>query len=61
MRIRSGVTNYSIYGVGLLYEITETATSTNMLTYHYDYRGSTVALSDATGMPTIGLSTRPTG
>ena len=52
MRIRSSVTNYYIYGAGLLYEITETATSTTMLTYHYDYRGSTVALTDANGMPT---------
>ena len=36
MRIRPGVTNYYIYGAGLLYEITETAATTNMLTYHYD-------------------------
>jgi RHS repeat-associated protein len=35
-----------------LYEITETATSTKTLTYHYDYRGSTVALTDSNGMPT---------
>ncbi|MFN3409054.1 MAG: RHS repeat-associated core domain-containing protein [Limisphaerales bacterium] len=46
MRVRPGVTNYYIYGLGLLYEITETATSTNTLAYHYDYRGSTVALTD---------------
>jgi RHS repeat-associated protein len=52
MRITGGTTNYYIYGLGLLYEVTETATSTNMLTYHYDYRGSTVALTDANGMPT---------
>ena len=49
MRVRPGVTNYYIYGLGLLYEITETATSTNTLTYHYDYRGSTVALTDGAG------------
>jgi RHS repeat-associated protein len=49
MRVRSGVTNYYIYGQGLLYEITETATSTNTLTYHFDYRGSTVALADKNG------------
>ena len=49
MRITGGVTNYYIYGAGLLYEITETATSTNTLTYHYDYRGSTVALTDGNG------------
>ncbi len=49
MRIGSGVTNYYIYGAGLLYEVTETASSTNTLTYHYDYRGSTVALTDGNG------------
>jgi RHS repeat-associated protein len=49
MRIRNGATNYYVYGVGLLYEVTETATSTNTLTYHFDYRGSTVALSDGNG------------
>src|SRR6266478_830563 len=43
MRIKNGVTNYYIYGPGLLYQITETATATNTLTYHYDYRGSTMA------------------
>jgi RHS repeat-associated protein len=49
MRIKNGVTNYYIYGAGLLYQITETATATNTLTYHYDYRGSTIALSDNNG------------
>jgi RHS repeat-associated protein len=49
MRIKNGVTNYYVYGAGLLYQVTESATATNMLTYHYDYRGSTVALTDATG------------
>lgn len=49
MRVRSGVTNYYIHGLGLLYEITETASSTNTLTYHFDYRGSTVALTDGNG------------
>ena len=49
MRIKNGVTNYYIYGAGLLYQITETATATNTLTYHYDYRGSTVALTDDGG------------
>jgi RHS repeat-associated protein len=52
MRIKNGVTNYYIYGVGLLYQITETAIATNTLTYHYDYRGSTIALSDGTGKVT---------
>jgi RHS repeat-associated protein len=49
MRIKNGVTNYYIYGAGLLYQVTETATATNTLTYHYDYRGSTVALTDGNG------------
>ncbi len=49
IRIKNGVTNYYIYGPGLLYQITESATATNTLTYHYDYRGSTVALTDGTG------------
>ncbi len=49
MRIKNGVTNYYVYGVGLLYQVTETATVTNTLTYHYDYRGSTVALTDGNG------------
>lgn len=49
MRINNGVTNYYVYGAGLLYQVTETATSTNTLTYHYDYRGSTVALTGDSG------------
>jgi RHS repeat-associated protein len=52
IRIQSGVTNYYVYGQGLLYEITETATSTNTLSYHYDYRGSTVAITDKNGAVT---------
>jgi RHS repeat-associated protein len=49
MRIKNGVTNYYVYGPGLLYQVTETATTTNTLTYHYDYRGSTIALTDGNG------------
>ena len=49
MRVRPGATTYYIYGPGLLYEITETATTTNTLTYHYDLRGSTIALTDSNG------------
>jgi RHS repeat-associated protein len=52
MRIKNSVTNYYIYGAGLLYQITETATKTNTLTYHYDYRGSTIALSADNGLVT---------
>jgi len=49
MRIKNGVTNFYVYGPGLLYQVTETATTTNTLMYHYDYRGSTIALSDNNG------------
>jgi RHS repeat-associated protein len=49
MRTKNGVTTYYIYGPGLLYQVTEAATATNLLTYHYDYRGSTIALTDANG------------
>ena len=49
MRVRAGVTTYYIYGAGLLYEISETATTTNTLAYHYDLRGSTIALTDNNG------------
>ena len=52
MRIKNGLTNYYIYGAGLLYQITETASATNTLTYHYDYRGSTIALSADNGQVT---------
>jgi RHS repeat-associated protein len=52
VRIKNGVTNYYIYGVNLLYQITEAAAETNTLTYHYDYRGSTVALSADNGLVT---------
>jgi RHS repeat-associated protein len=51
-RIKNGVTTYYIYGAGLLYQITETATATNTVTYHYDYRGSTIALSGDNGLVT---------
>jgi RHS repeat-associated protein len=49
MRTKSGTTNFYIYGPGLLYEITATATSTTTRTYHFDLRGSTIALTDANG------------
>jgi RHS repeat-associated protein len=52
MRIKNGVTNFYIYGEGLLYQITEAASGTNTLTYHYDYRGSAIALSSDSGLVT---------
>jgi RHS repeat-associated protein len=52
MRIKNGVTNYYVYGPGLLYQVTETTNGEKTLTYHYDYRGSTIALSDDNGLVT---------
>ena len=52
MRIQNGLTNFYVYGVGLLYQVTEGPAATNMLTYHFDSRGSTVALTDGTGKVT---------
>ena len=49
MSIQNGVTTYYVYGPGLLYQVIETPTETNTLTYHYDYRGSTIALTDGNG------------
>jgi len=46
MRVKAGVTNYYVYRLGLLYEADD---SINTKTYHYDYRGSTVALTDGSG------------
>lgn len=52
-RIKNGITNYYIYGHGgLLYQITEASTGTNTLTYHYDFRGSTIALTGDNGLVT---------
>jgi RHS repeat-associated protein len=52
VRVKGIITNFYIYGPGLLYEIAESPSSTNTLTYHFDYRGSTVALSASTGRVT---------
>ena len=52
MRITGTVTNFYIYGPGLLYEIDATASSTSVAFYHFDCRGSTVALTDGNGNPT---------
>jgi RHS repeat-associated protein len=50
MRNKNSLITYYIYGPGLLYQVTEAATGTNTLTYHYDYRGSTIALSADNGL-----------
>jgi len=52
VRITGGVTNYYVYGGGLLYEIDETATTATTAYYHFDCRGSTVAITDSSGNPT---------
>jgi RHS repeat-associated protein len=61
MRIRPNSTNYYIYGVGLLYEIDVTASGTTTAFYHFDCRGSTVALTDSNGNPTDGIEYSPYG
>ena len=61
MRIQNGVTNYYVYGAGLLYEVTQTAAATNILVHHYDYRGSTVAMTDGNGNVTDRVSYAPYG
>jgi len=61
MRIKGGVTNYYVYGCGLLYEDDETATTTTTAFYHFDIRGSTVALTDGNGNPTDAIEYSPYG
>jgi RHS repeat-associated protein len=56
MRIKNNATNYYIYGsAGLIYEIDETATTTNAAFYHFDSRGSTVVMTDSNGNPTDAI------
>ena len=45
MKTENGVTTKYVYGLGLIYE----ETTNDIKVYHYDYRGSTVALTDSTG------------
>jgi RHS repeat-associated protein len=49
-----GSKTFYVYGIGLLYEVNETSggAEINTRTYHYDYRGSTVAITDGSGIPT---------
>ena len=56
------ITRY-IHGEGLLYEETTNAAGVaqSPVYYHYDWRGDTVALSDATGSVTARLSYSPYG
>ena len=50
MSIKDNMTNYYVYGAGLLYQVTETTNGEKTLTYHCDYRGSTIALTDDSGL-----------
>jgi len=62
MRIKNATTNFYVYGAaGLVYEIDETATTTNMLFYHFDTRGSTIVLTDKNGSPTDQIEYSPYG
>jgi len=58
-----GSKTFYVYGVGLLYEVNETAggVETSTRTYHYDYRGSTVALTDGNGNVTARIEYSPYG
>ena len=61
MRIKAGITNYYVYGTGLLYESDETATTVKTAFYHYDVRVSTVTLTDGNGNPTDMIEYSPYG
>ena len=49
MRVKNGITNYYVYGLGLLYEADDAG---NTRTYHYDSRGSTIAITDGSAAVT---------
>ncbi|HEV2211295.1 MAG TPA: RHS repeat-associated core domain-containing protein, partial [Verrucomicrobiae bacterium] len=61
MRITGGTTNYYVYGAGLLYQVTETVTTSTLLTYHFDLRGSTIALANSGGYVTDQIQYSPYG
>ena len=57
-----GSKTFYVHGVGLLYEVNETGgAETGTATYHYDYRGSTVALTDGDGNVTDRIEYSPYG
>jgi RHS repeat-associated protein len=57
-----GSKTFYVHGVGLLYEVNETGgVETGTATYHYDYRGSTVALTDGDGNVTDRIEYSPYG
>lgn len=57
IKTSGGVSTYYVYGHGLVSE----QTGTDYTTYHYDLRGSTVALTDSTGLVTDTFSYAPYG
>jgi RHS repeat-associated protein len=61
MRVTATTTNYYIYGNGLLYEIDIVGVATTVSYYHFDLRGSTVALTDANGNLTDQFEYSPYG
>ena len=61
-----GTKTYYVYGPGLLYDVGMNANGTEVTpnvrhTYHYDMRGSTVALTDTSGQITDRISYSPYG
>ena len=56
-RYKDGKTTRYVHGVGLLYE----TTGNDLRVYHYDYRGSTVAISDEIGQVTDRFTYSPYG
>ena len=58
-----GSQTFYVYGLGLLYEanLSSGGAELNTRTYHYDYRGSTVALTDSSGLPTDQIQYSPYG
>ncbi len=59
----SAATSYyvSAPGIGLLYEVDETSTTTTVVYYHSDIRGSTIALTDVNGNLTDQFEYSPYG
>ena len=58
IRVVGGTTNYYVYGLGLIYHVD---TSGNTYTYHYDSRGSTVAITSSSASVTDRVEYSPYG
>jgi len=61
MRVSNTATNYYIYGNGLLYEIDVIGAVTSVFYYHFDVRGSTIAMTDGSGNLTDQFEYSPYG